>query len=201
MLQGQRLGKADYRILPWKNGLGFTTEYGIEPAGANFASDPFLWRISSARVAAPGPFSLFAGYERLIAVVRGGNMILRYDESDRSDELRIGTVHRFSGDLQTRSELPEGEIEDFNLIMKRGACEGELHVHRNGDGAPRLVLQGDWIWTFCIDGVTILETPGGDCILESGESFLHEQSSAPLMLSSKTSSYNGLAITAVIRRI
>ncbi len=53
----------DYRRMPWKNGSGETAEIAIWPDGV--ALDAFDWRISMARVAADGPFSAFAGVDRL----------------------------------------------------------------------------------------------------------------------------------------
>ena len=56
------LRAADYPRMPWKNGGGETAEILVEPAGAPL--DSFDWRLSMARVAADGPFSLFPGVER-----------------------------------------------------------------------------------------------------------------------------------------
>ncbi|HWV09358.1 MAG TPA: HutD family protein, partial [Pseudomonas sp.] len=57
---------------PWKNGGGETRELAIEPAGA--ALDEFEWRISSARVTAPGGFSSFPGIDRSLAILNGDGL-------------------------------------------------------------------------------------------------------------------------------
>lgn len=51
---------ADRVFRPWKNGGGETAEILAFPAGAGF--DDFSWRISTAIVAASGPFSAFPGW-------------------------------------------------------------------------------------------------------------------------------------------
>jgi len=45
----------DFVPKPWKNGLGVTREIHIHPEGANFETDDFLWRLSSADVTSGGP--------------------------------------------------------------------------------------------------------------------------------------------------
>ena len=49
--------------MPWKNGLGTTTEIAIFPASADFKSEEFLWRLSSSYIADSINLSLFPGYE------------------------------------------------------------------------------------------------------------------------------------------
>lgn len=55
-MKTQLIARADYRRVPWKNGLGFTEEIYREPADLSL---PFWWRISIATVAQNGEFSLF----------------------------------------------------------------------------------------------------------------------------------------------
>ena len=42
----RRLTAKDYRIMPWKNGGGTTTEIAVFPAGASL--ETFEWRFSPA---------------------------------------------------------------------------------------------------------------------------------------------------------
>ena len=51
----------DYKVMPWKNGGGITTEIWVSPEGSGLAGVPFDWRVSIADVATDGPFSKFAG--------------------------------------------------------------------------------------------------------------------------------------------
>ena len=68
------LRAADYRVMPWKNGGGTTTEITVSPDGSGL--DDFDWRVSMARVASSGPFSGFAGVDRTLAVLEGEGIVL-----------------------------------------------------------------------------------------------------------------------------
>ncbi len=57
---------ADYRMMPWKNGLGNSVEVAIMPPGCDFTMTPFVWRISIAQISASTTFSLFHAYDRII---------------------------------------------------------------------------------------------------------------------------------------
>jgi environmental stress-induced protein Ves len=55
--------------MPWKNGGDETTEVAAGPPGASL--ETFDWRISMAHIAQSGPFSLFPGVDRTLAVLSG----------------------------------------------------------------------------------------------------------------------------------
>lgn len=109
---------AEHRIVPWRNGGGITREVLVEPDPADPAQ--FLWRISIATVAGPGPFSRFPGIDRSIAVLDGEGMRLDVDGTAvtlRRDSLPFA----FSGDLDVRSELIGGATTDLNAMSRRDA--------------------------------------------------------------------------------
>jgi hypothetical protein len=56
------LRAADHRTMPWKNGGGETTEIAVSPPHAGLAD--FDWRISMAKVASDGSFSIFPEIDR-----------------------------------------------------------------------------------------------------------------------------------------
>ena len=64
----------NHRRMPWKNGGGVTTEIAVFPANAGL--EDFEWRLSMATVASDGPFSLFAGIDRTLAVLEGEGLVL-----------------------------------------------------------------------------------------------------------------------------
>ena len=60
---------ADRIAMTWKNGGGVTREVAAYPPGAGL--DDFDWRVSMATVEAGGPFSVFPGVDRVLAVLEG----------------------------------------------------------------------------------------------------------------------------------
>jgi environmental stress-induced protein Ves len=107
---------AECQDLPWKNGAGVTREFIRMPE----RGDAFDWRVSVAEVDKGGPFSLFPGCDRHIAVIKGENgMVLDFTEGG-STALRLFQPFTFSGDDRIKGELPFGPVSDLNLIVRRG---------------------------------------------------------------------------------
>jgi environmental stress-induced protein Ves len=110
------------RVVPWKNGQGFTTELYIDPPGADFAREPFFVRMSSATVASPhSTFSLFPGCRRVL-VALDGSLRLRHgngEENERVVALSPLVPHCFDGGEKTECELTgAAPVTDFNLISQ-----------------------------------------------------------------------------------
>jgi environmental stress-induced protein Ves len=110
-----QLRPSDYRVMPWKDGGGSTTEIAIEPAGASLG-DPFLWRVSSAQVEASGPFSRFPGRARLLTLLDGPGLILDIEGLGRQRLKHPGQVVAFSGDAPVHASLIQGPCVDFGVI-------------------------------------------------------------------------------------
>lgn len=107
-----------FREQPWANGGGSTTELAAGPD-----REQWQWRISLARIEAPGMFSAFPGVRRQLAPLDGG---LQLDfAAGRSMVARRLQVMRFDGDPPPSCRLPDGPGRDFNLMLRDGA-EGEL---------------------------------------------------------------------------
>src|SRR4051812_41801439 len=90
---------AGYRVMPWKNGQGTTTEIAVHPLGA--ALDAFTWRLSIADLAASGPFSTFAGYDRILVQLEGAPMALAHEGRGEHRLTRL-VPHRFAGEWPTQ---------------------------------------------------------------------------------------------------
>jgi environmental stress-induced protein Ves len=130
----QILRHADYKRMPWKNGLGITEEVIAHPPGSDIAS--FGWRLSIAHVGADGPFSLFAGVDRTIALLDGDGLLL--EMPDRTIELSpAGVPLAFSGDLQISSRNKGGPTIDLNIMTRRGQFE---HHMRRLDGTTPIEI-------------------------------------------------------------
>lgn len=121
---------SEYRIMPWKNGGGTTTEIAISPHDAGLSGKPFDWRISIAEVTSDGPFSTFPGYDRHIMVIAGEGMTLETEETERLDLTRPLMPISFAGEWSVNGALRHGPVRDFNLMLRRESCSGSLTVRR-----------------------------------------------------------------------
>jgi uncharacterized protein len=111
---------------PWRNGGGATFEVARRAAPPHSATE-FLWRASIASVSSAGPFSSFAGFERLIAVIEGHGMRLGGLTPD-DVELRPFEVFRFDGAASVTGALPYGPVNDLNLIYDPRHCIARLSM-------------------------------------------------------------------------
>jgi hypothetical protein len=144
----QRFSRADLAATPWKNGGGTTREIVCWPPGAGL--DAFDWRASIATIAAPGPFSVFAGVRRTIVLLEGDGVRLR---AAGFLDHRLDAPHApfaFDGDVAVDCELLGATSTDFNVMARRDRGVAEVRVV---DAALDLaasahgllmVLAGDW---------------------------------------------------------
>jgi uncharacterized protein len=149
--------KSEYRETPWKNGGGTTTE--IYAAGG----ERFDWRVSIATVAASGPFSNFAGYDRHIMVLEGDGMSVEVDGKLRV--LAPMTPISFSGDSATVGHLTSGPVRDFNLMVNRDFGAGKLSLVNQvyfTSGALHLLIHR-------LKGDSVLLKPGEEFNFEAAE--------------------------------
>jgi environmental stress-induced protein Ves len=104
--------------MPWKNGLGITRE--VISRSASDGSGGFDWRISLATVGASGPFSVFSGIDRTIAVLQGDGMQLTVDGRLQPPLLVASPPFAFSGDADVQADCLGGETLDLNMMSRRG---------------------------------------------------------------------------------
>jgi environmental stress-induced protein Ves len=132
----------EHRKMPWKNGLGITREVISRPASDG--SGGFDWRISLATVGAPGPFSVFPGIDRTIAVLQGDGMQLTVDGRQEPPLLLASPPFAFSGDAKVQADCLGGETLDLNVMSRRG-----IFVHRMTkiavSAAQTLSVSGDTV--------------------------------------------------------
>ena len=140
---------ANVPATPWKNGGGSTRELVCWPPATAAAGgmDSFGWRVSVATIAAPGPFSAFAGVDRQIMLLGGDGVHLTSSGWQHTLAERWQPF-AFSGDEAVDCTMLGGISTDFNLMLRRGVWEGALQVVRSeppptGAGLC-MVLQGRW---------------------------------------------------------
>ena len=148
------LRAAGYRIMPWKNGGGTTTEIAVSPDGAGL--EDFDWRVSMARVETSGPFSSFAGIDRTLSVLEGDGIVLDIAGRPPARLTAASAPLSFPGDMPTGATLIGSPITDLNVMTRRGrishtverlSVSGEVEI-RPSDGTTIVLPVGG--------GVTVL---------------------------------------------
>jgi len=144
------LRAAEYRSMPWKNGGGVTTEIAVSPAGAGL--DDFDWRVSMARVESSGPFSVFAGVDRTLAVLEGEGLALELAGRPPSEVTSASAPLFFPADVPTQASLIAGPITDLNVMTRRGRMTHvverlviltQLEIRAEADTTLILCLEGN----------------------------------------------------------
>ena len=110
------LRAADRIAQPWKNGGGVTREVAAFPPGSGL--DDFLWRVSMAEVAAGGPFSHFAGVDRVLAML-DGEMTLAVEGREAVVLTPDSAPYAFAGDSACEATVA-APVTDLNLMSRRG---------------------------------------------------------------------------------
>lgn len=169
------LRHADYKRMPWKNGLGITEEVIAHPPGSDIAS--FGWRLSIAHVGADGPFSVFAGIDRTIALLDGDGLLL--EMPDRTIELGMADEPlAFSGDLQVSSRNRGGPTIDLNIMTRRG--QFEHHMRRLDGTMPIVITTPGTILLF--NGSASIASGAETITLERFDALIAEPADSPLVL-------------------
>jgi len=137
--------------MPWRNGLGTTTELARENTESGF-----LWRLSRADVAADGPFSHFPGIDRILLLLSGAGLKLAFASREAVLDAPYASA-KFAGDEPVFCTLLNGPCQDFNIMVDRARAAAKIEIARSpfsGITAARTllhVLQGAWVLRF--DGV------------------------------------------------
>ncbi len=109
----KRFSYEDFRIMPWKNGGGTTTELFRLPDPDN---ENFLLRLSIADVNSDGPFSHYPGIDRQLLILNGEGCVLNHQTYLTTKT----SPYSFSGEYGIDCKLINGAFQDFNVMVKRG---------------------------------------------------------------------------------
>ncbi|PKG85468.1 hypothetical protein CXF85_05480 [Colwellia sp. 75C3] len=113
----------EFTLVPWKNGLGHTTELAISDGGS---LDNFAWRLSIASVLNDGDFSNFAGYQRNLVLIEGNGLTLDHRNGDVDKLAQLLDIARFDGASKTHGALVNGGIKDFNIMTNQNSFIPEV---------------------------------------------------------------------------
>jgi uncharacterized protein len=137
--------------VPWKNGGGFTREVAVCPAGSDLTD--FDWRVSIAEIRKPGPFSLFEGIDRRMAVL-DGRLSLAIDGRP-AVILSSGTdAVAFAGDVPVFAEPLGGSVTDVNVMTRRSRCAASL-TRSLAHGSAVLEPQADTMLLVALTGLLV----------------------------------------------
>ena len=148
------ISPAAFNLVPWKNGLGSTTELAINEGGT---IQHFDWRVSMSKVSNNGPFSAFTGYQRHLVLLAGAGIRLHYVNGDDAephascDELTTPLAcASFDGGLTSSGELIAGEIVDFNIITRQAALQSQVEIlSQHGQlSSPKC----EWVMAYAVKG-------------------------------------------------
>jgi len=154
----RKITVAELVVVPWKNGGGVTTEIAAGPARAS--DQDWSWRISVAEVGATGPFSVFPGIDRTIAVVHGNGMDLEFEDG-RVVPLELNQPVDFDGDAIVPGILRNEAIRDFNVMVDRRYYSATLGIVQGpGEVSPETAA-GSVVVIHVLDGACTASVAAG----------------------------------------
>lgn len=153
------LTSRDYKVMPWKNGGGSTTELRIFPREAGLHLG-FNWRISLADLEGSGAFSTFPGFERVIVQISGDAMTLNH-KGKAAKRLTRYEPYNFAGEWQTENDL-NGKAQDFNVMVRRDKYSAvvESQILENENYCRVHDCGTSFIWVAC-GSLTVHESAQG----------------------------------------
>ncbi|MGW8113759.1 HutD/Ves family protein [Caproicibacterium sp. NSD3] len=180
---------SDFVVSNWSGGT--TSQIAIGPQNTQYAERDFLWRLSTATVnVQESDFTMLPDYSRYISLLKG-KIHLSHD-GGKVLSLSPYEIHAFDGGSTTHSE---GTCVDFNLMLRKGACKGNLfclHLAESTEMTiPASPCTNDYRHT------TIVYATKGSGTLSAGttsqvffckEAVMVSGFSAPLLLKSRESS-------------
>ncbi len=157
MITVESILREDMPTTAWSGGK--TTQIAIFPRGRIYAERNFLWRISTATITTEqSDFTQLPDYMRIIASVRG-DMHITHNGGETNYIAPMRTVHVFDGADATR--CIGGEI-DLNLMLRKGACLGELELFAERTTRRIELKKGDHVLLYRIGGYAQLFTGQGE---------------------------------------
>ncbi|HBF32502.1 HutD family protein [Rhizobium sp.] len=124
----QIIRREHYTRMPWKNGKGLTEEIMAFPVGSTV--ETFDWRLSIAHVGVDGPFSVFPGVDRSIALLDGESLRLDLPDGSQKTLPLYGQPFAFPGEWVISSTNLGGPTMDLNIITRRGRYHHHMRRER-----------------------------------------------------------------------
>lgn len=132
----------------WQGGK--TYELAIGSEGSSYAGRDFLFRISTAMVDLDhSTFTSLPDYMRIIMPIDGALTLVHNDGPEV--HLPPLSAHSFDGGWRTESH---GRAQDFNLMMRKGQCRGDMEAPQLQKGVPLEIpaQKSSCRLFYCVDG-------------------------------------------------
>lgn len=130
----------DFKLVPWKNGQGFT--YEILRINDPINSENFILRFSRAKITQDGPFSHFPGIDRILVLLKGNGVTL--ESKSNNIELKSKyAFHTFPGEEEIHCRLINNECEDFNIMIKRGKPNTVFRIMTLNENTQEKFMAGE----------------------------------------------------------
>ncbi|ANL30728.1 protein HutD (plasmid) [Rhizobium phaseoli] len=169
------LRAGDHKRMPWKNGGGETVEIAVSPEDAGLAG--FDWRVSMATVAADGPFSIFPGIDRTLAILDGNGMVLEIEGSAPVLLTTASDPLAFPADIPVTAKLQDGPITDLNVMTRREGLAHKLS-RIELDGSSSMVLPAPTCLLLCHSGALSFRRGDETGALAASDALLIENAAA-----------------------
>ncbi len=157
------ISPAGFKTIPWKNGLGETTELAISEGGS---LTNFDWRLSIATVSQDGVFSDFSGYDRNLVLISGQGISLTHDD-EKIDKLEhLLDMASFDGGCKTFGQLTDGMIKDFNIMTKTGVYQAV--VERYSEAQSISLLANKQYFVYALKSDTLVSSNNKNITLSEG---------------------------------
>ncbi|MFF9126389.1 HutD family protein [Streptomyces sp. NPDC014889] len=153
---GRRVFRAhDRAVTHWKNGGGLTREIAADASGVG--TEDFVWRLSLADIARGGPFSSFAGVDRIITVVDGAGIELTVDGRPHT---LAGAYEPFPfpGDAVTDCRLLSGPVTALNVMTRH--TRATAHVRMAPKGFTVVPRTGVTVLVVALTGTVTVDESG-----------------------------------------
>ncbi|MBY5374643.1 HutD family protein [Rhizobium leguminosarum] len=169
------LRAGDHKRMPWKNGKGETVEIAVFPPDASI--NDFDWRISMATVAEDGPFSIFPGIDRTLAILDGNGMVLDVEGSSPVLLTTASDPLAFPADIPVAARLEDGAITDLNVMTRRDGLAHTL-IRIDVDGGKTVRLSPATCLLLCHRGTLSFRRDGETGALAAGDALLIKDATA-----------------------
>ncbi|MBY5333719.1 HutD family protein [Rhizobium leguminosarum] len=172
------LRAGDHKRMPWKNGKGETVEIAVFPPDASI--NDFEWRISMATVAEDGPFSIFPGIDRTLAILDGNGMVLDVEGRSSVPLTTASDPLAFPADIPVAARLEDGTITDLNVMTRRGRLSHTL-IRIDVDGSKTVPLPPSTCLLLCHRGALSFRRDGETGALAAGDALLVTDTAATVL--------------------